>query len=216
MNASTALARLRALKLPVIRTSEAAAVLGLSGVTAAQVLRRLARAGLVIPLRHGMVWVRDPPIDPWVVLDAIALPYPAYASLYSALSLHGVLSQLPAVHYAVTLGRTRRVRTETGTFSLHQVAPALFGGFETQASGARLATVEKALFDLSYLAGTRSRLFARPPELELPRRLDVHALEGWVARIPSARRRARVARHLDALVQGRRPATGKARAPARR
>ncbi len=216
MNASTALAKLRALKLPVVRTSEAAAVLGLSGVTAAQVLRRLGQAGVVVPLRHGMVWMRDLPIDPWVVLDAVAHPYPAYASLYSALALHGVLSQLPAVHYAVTLGRTRQVRTVAGTFSLHQIAPALFGGFEALPSGARVATLEKALFDLSYLAGGRSRLFARPPELELPHRLPVRALDAWVARIPSDQRRARVARHLDALLHPGQSPAGRRRAPARR
>jgi predicted transcriptional regulator of viral defense system len=199
MNAATAYARLLSLGLPVVRTSEAAAVLGISGLAASQTLRRLGVAGLVKPLRHGLVWVRQGPIDSWVAVDWIAAPYPAYASLYSALYLRGVLSQIPQTHYAVTLGRTQQVETAVGTFSLHRLAPELFGGFETLETGARLATVEKALFDLAYLAGTRSRLFARPPELELPPRLNHAELKRWIKRVSDARRRKRVQAQLEAM-----------------
>ena len=201
MNATTAYAMLRDTGLPVVRTSEAAAVLGLSPMTAAQTLRRLVKARLIQPLRQGLVWVRAGPIDPWVALEFLAAPYPAYASLYSALYLRGPLSQIPAVHYAVCLGRAQKVRTSVGVFSLHRVSPALFGGFDVLDSGAKLATVEKALFDLAYLAGTRSRLFSRPPELELPKRLDRAALRQWVGKISDPTRRAQVERQLAALLR---------------
>jgi hypothetical protein len=201
MTSLTAYARLVALGLPVIRTSEAAAVLGVSAMTAAQALRRLTQAGLLRPLRHGQVWVPQGPIDPWVALEFVSAPYPAYASLYSALFIHGVLSQVPAVHYAVTLGRTQTVQTSAGTYSLHQVAPACFGGFTRLPSGAQLATVEKALFDLAYFAATRSRTFARPPELELPGRLDHRELERWLAAIPSPRRAVQVRTALQELLR---------------
>ena len=131
-------------------------------------------------------------------ITRVAAPYPAYASLYSALYLRGVLSQLPQTHYAITLGRPQRVHTTVGEFSLHRVSPELFGGFETLPSGARLATVEKALFDLAYLAGTRSRLFASPPELELPTTLNRAELSRWVKRIADRRRRALVRDRLAA------------------
>ena len=200
MNTATAYAKLRSLGLPVVRTSEAAAVLGISPLNAAQILRRLGKIGLVQPLRHGLAWLKDGPIDPWVALDYLSAPYPSYASLYSALFLHGVLSQLPVIHYAVSLGRTARIATLAGTFSLHRVVPELFGGYQSLPSGGKLATVEKALFDLAYLSSVRSRLFARPPELELPRHLDVKELERWIARIKDERRQVQVGRQLDRLL----------------
>ncbi len=204
MNASLAYSRLLSLGPPVVRTSEVAAVLGSTALAASQTLRRLAAAGLVKPLRHGLFWVKQEPIDSWVALDWIAAPYPAYGSLYSALYLHGVLSQLPQTHYAVTLGRTQKVQTAAGAYSLHQMAPEVFGGFETLGSGAKLATVEKALFDLAYLADTRSRLFARPPELELPARVNRAELSRWVQRIKDPRRQTLVRLRLDGWIKASR------------
>jgi predicted transcriptional regulator of viral defense system len=199
MNAATAYAALSAAGLRALRTSDVAALLRMSPPAAAQLLRRLGRARLVQPLMRGVVWLGREPIDPWAALEWVTAPYPAYASLYSALYLRGALSQIPAIHYAVTLGRAHRTRTAAGTYSLHRVAPELFGGFETLDSGAKLATIEKALFDLAYLSATRSRLFARPPELELPRSLDRAALRGWVERIRAPKRRAQTQRQLELL-----------------
>ncbi len=197
MNAIAALAKLTSLGLPVIRTTEAAALLGQSPSAASQYLRRLSKAHLIKPLRHGLFWVRSGAIDPWVALDSLAVPYPAYLSLYSALYLRGVLSQVPAVHYAVTLGRAQRIRTEVGDYSLHRVTPELFGGFESLPSGAKLAETEKALFDLAYFAGTRSRLFAKPPELEVPQAIDRQRLRWWLSKIDDQRRRTRVRQQLE-------------------
>lgn len=192
MKASWAYARMLAAGSEVVRTNEVASLFGLSNAAASQFLKRLAADGLVRKVRQGLFWIKQAPIDPWVALLWIADPYPAYASLYSALYLHGVLSQIPDQHYAATLGRTQQVKTAVGTFSLHRLAPEVFGGFATLDSGAKIATTEKALFDLAYLASTRSRLFARPPELELPRRLNRAELHHWIERIPDPRRQKRV------------------------
>lgn len=199
MNAATAYAALSATGLRMIRNDEASALLQISPGATAQLLLRLRQARLVQPLMRGVVWLGKEPIDPWAALEWVTAPYPAYASLYSALYLRGALSQIPAVHYAVTLGRAHRVRTGAGTYSLHQVSPELFGGFETLDSGAKLATLEKAVFDLAYLSATRSRLFARPPELELPRSLDRAALREWLERIRAPKRRAQTQRQLELL-----------------
>lgn len=200
-SSATAFAKLSATGLRAVRTAEAAALLGISAGAAAQLLRRLGQAGLVQPLMQGVVWLGRDPVDPWVALEMVTAPYPAYASLYSALYLRGALSQLPVVHYAVTLGRARRVRTTAGTFSLHRLAPELFGGFETVASGAKIAPVEKALFDLAYLSATRSRLFARPPEIDVPRSLDRAVLRTWLQRIGSPERRTHTERQLEAILE---------------
>jgi predicted transcriptional regulator of viral defense system len=196
VKASWAYSRLLASGQVMVRTNEVASVFGASNSAASQLLRRLVADGLIKKVRHGLFWIKQAPVDPWVALLWIAGPYPAYASLYSALYLHGVLSQIPARHYAVTVGRTQQVKSTVGTFSLHQLTPELFGGFETLPTGAKVATTEKALFDLAYLASTRSRLFVRPPELELPRRLKRTELERWIARIADPRRRKTVVAQL--------------------
>lgn len=200
MNAATAYSTLARTGLRAFRTSEVAALLQVTPSAAAQLLRRMGKAGLVQPFMKGVVWLGREPIDAWAALEWVAAPYPAYASLYSALYLRGALSQLPAVHYAVTLGRAHRIKTAAGTYSLHRVAPPLFGGFEILESGAKLATVEKALFDLAYLSATRARLFARPPELELPRALDRSALQSWLERVGPPERRTQTRRRLEALL----------------
>ena len=67
--------------------------------------------------------------------------------------------------HRVSLARTQTIRSSVGTFSFHHVTPELFGGFERTSAGTPLATPEKALFDVAYLSGVRSRLFASLPEL---------------------------------------------------
>lgn len=87
----------------------------------------------------------------------------------SALFRHGLIEQVPEVIYAVTLGRARRIGTPAGTVSLHRMPPQLFGGFETADDGTKVATSEKALFDLLYLSPTRTRLFVHLPEIDFPK-----------------------------------------------
>lgn len=126
-------------------------------------------------------------------------------SLQSALYLHGMISQVPAVTYAVTLARTRRFVTPLGTVSLHHVRPSFFFGYEDAGfAGGRLATAEKALVDFLYLAPTRSRLFRALPELEWPRGFKAGVARSIVRRVePESRRRA-VDRRLEELLAGRR------------
>lgn len=192
MRAAEALSRLLRLGVPVVRTSEAAAVLEQSRETASKMLGRLADAGLLVRIRHGLWWLGRGPVDPLALPEYLTAPYPAYISLYTALFHHGLLSQIPEAIFAVSLGRTQRVVTSAGAFSIHHVAPEFFGGFEVLSSGIKLASPEKALADLAYLSATKARLFAAPPELELPRRFRPRAAEQWIERLPSARTRSLV------------------------
>src|SRR6185503_904587 len=140
-------------------------------VTAANahmILRRLARAGLLTHVSRGR-WLQSADVPAFALPELISAPYPAYVSLQSALFHHGLVEQVPAVIYAVTLGRPRRVRTPLGVVSFHRLPAELFSGFDVEdASGVKIASAEKALFDLLYLAPGRSRLFANLPELEIP------------------------------------------------
>jgi len=49
------------------------------------------------------------------LLEFLTAPFPAYVSLQSALYLHGMISQVPALTYAVTLARSRRLATPLGS-----------------------------------------------------------------------------------------------------
>jgi hypothetical protein len=59
---------------------------------------------------------------------------------------------------------------------------------------------EKALFDVAYLSGGRSRLFAHLPELELPARFRHGRLRDWTRRITAPRKRSMVETRLATLV----------------
>lgn len=197
MNASEALGRLKRLRVPAATTADAAAVLGISGGAASQTLRRLARSGLVMPLRKGVWALVDRP-DPLALAEYVTTPYPSYVSLQTALYQHGMIEQIPSMIFLVSLARSGRIETALGTYSVHHVQPAFFDGFESLPdSGIKLATPEKALVDFLYLSPTRSRLFAALPELELPRGFRRSVAREWVGRIPSQRLRTIVARKLD-------------------
>jgi predicted transcriptional regulator of viral defense system len=206
MNARDALGRLRALRVPAVTTADAAALLGISVEAASHTLRRLGASGLVTPVRKGLWAIADRP-NPLTLAEHVTAPYPSYVSLQSALYLHGMIDQIPAVTYLVSLARSARVRTGVGTFSIHHVRPELFGGAERDpSSGVRIASREKALVDYLYLSPTKTRLFAALPELELPKSFDTRAARRWVARIPAGRLRTIVERELERVLVAGRPA----------
>ena len=200
MNAASALARLRALGKPVVTTDDAALALGAKGSAATQTLKRLAVAGLLKRIRHGL-WATDLTLDPLFLPEYLTAPFPSYISFQSALFLRGMVSQIPEVIYVASLAQPRKVKTSLGTFSIHRLAPAFFGGFETvKTSGVRLATPEKALLDTLYLAPARSGLFAHLPEVELPESFDWDRITYWVGCIAAGPRRKSVEQRLHALL----------------
>ncbi len=199
MNQIEALQRLRALATPVVETRDVTALLQVSLSNANTILRRLARQEMIIHLSRGR-WLVDEKIDRLALPELISAPHPAYVSLQSALFHHGLIEQIPSVIYAVTLARPRRLRTPLGTISFHRMPPELFRGFElSPRSDAKIATPEKALFDLFYLAPGRSRLFSKPPELTIPRRFQWQRLKEYTARVQSTSRRAYIAGRISAL-----------------
>jgi predicted transcriptional regulator of viral defense system len=198
-----ALSGLAEMRNPVFETRDAAARLGITPAHASTLLARLASARHIVRLRRG-VWAFADGVDPLALPEHLTSPLPSYVSLQSALYLHGMISQVPAVTYAVSLARTRRFTTPLGTVSIHHVAPSFFFGFEDTGRGGRLATAEKALVDLLYLRPARSKLFRALPEIEFPRRFRLSAARDVVGRIASPRRRTAVARALDELAEARR------------
>lgn len=194
-----ALADLRRMNTVVLTTEDASLRLRLSRSAASRMLARLATVGLVLRLRRGL-WSLDREVDPLLLPDYLTAPFPAYVSLQSALYFHGMISQVPQVIYVASLRATRRVRTAVGVYSIHRLSPSFFGGYRTMESGLRLATPEKALLDVLYLAPARSRLFAALPEVEIPRRFDRREARRWLDRIPPGPRRRHVEEKLAALL----------------
>lgn len=199
MNQIEALQRLRTLATPAVETRDVAALLQVSASNATTILRRLAAEGMVVHLSRGR-WLVNQKVDRLALPELMSAPYPAYISLQSALFHHGVIDQIPSILYAVTPARPRRLRTPMGTISFHRMPPELFKGFElSTASDAKIATPEKALFDLIYLAPGRSRVFSRLPELTIPRRFQWQRLREYTELVKSTGRRVFIAERIKAI-----------------
>jgi predicted transcriptional regulator of viral defense system len=202
MNQIEALQQLRTLATPVVESRDVAALLQITTSNATTILRRLAGNSMIIHLSRGR-WLVNEKIDRFSLPELLSAPHPAYVSLQSALFHHGLVEQVPAVLYAVTPARPRRLATPLGTVSFHRMPPELFTGFElSPRSDAKIATAEKALFDLLYLAPGRSRVFSKLPELTIPRRFQWQRLKEYTALVKSPGRRAYIAARIRVIRLG--------------
>ena len=190
MRGSEALAALRRANRPFLTTQEAALVLSVSTQSATQLLGGLADRGLIGRIRHGH-WSLDPSPKPIAYASWVTVPMPSYVSIQTALYQHGMIQQMPVVIYVVSLAKTQRIESLIGTYSVHQIAPSLFGGYDEQGE-MRIATPEKAVFDFLYLSRSGSNLFAGLPEVEIPPGFRSKEVKAWVKRVPDKAVRARV------------------------
>lgn len=172
----------------VVHTDEAAAALDVSLSQASHTLARLERQGMARRVRRGVWIVGTDPVDPLALVDDITRPYPGYVSFRSALNVRGIIDQLPRDITIASLASARRVQTPMATYAIHQLPPALFGGW-IEHDGVKLARAEKALFDLAYVSAVHRGAPHNVPELELPRDFDRAELERWLGRIESDRLR---------------------------
>lgn len=181
MRTTDAYAELLRIGKPILETSEAAARLGLSTPRVSNLLRSLETAGLVRRLRRGL-WLLDSSLEPFRLAPYLTAPDPAYISFWSALARHGMIEQIPRQVFVASLHQSQRIETSLGTYSIHQLAPELFGGFTGTEETGYLATPEKALLDTIYLRAPQGQR-AFLPELFLPVGFDEQRLESWTARI---------------------------------
>lgn len=181
MNAAKALRLLRTQATPFFSTTDAAAMFAEPLSTASHTLSRLAESGLIRRLRRGH-WSADPQPSALAYAAHVTAPLPSYVSLYSALYQHQLISQIPRVIYVASLARTQEITTTIGVYSVHQLQPALFGGYSDDGV-VRMASAEKALFDTLYLARARSGRFAGLTELELPAGFDFARLSVYADQI---------------------------------
>ncbi|MBN1860982.1 MAG: hypothetical protein JW840_05935 [Candidatus Thermoplasmatota archaeon] len=117
-------------------------------------LTRLVHAKVLLRAAQG--WYANPFHQPSAEEIAMVLRIPCYLSLEYALSRQGILSQAP---YTMTLVTTRPPYTfhrKDKRYEYHQIHKSLFWGYE-QEQGINIATAEKALLDLLYIRGIRSK-----------------------------------------------------------
>ena len=195
-----------ATRLVVFRAVEIAHLIDARPRAVTDALSRLERTHLVTRIVRG-VWAdtRHPRFSPYIVVPYLLTVekggVTCYVSFASALSLHGMISQIPgAIHVAVR-DQHRPVATPVGEYRFHRIDRTLFDGYTAGDPYGRfeLATPAKALFDTLYLATRRGRRFAHLPEVELPRSVTDVAMQRWVARISSASLRTAVNTRWQAL-----------------
>lgn len=190
MKGPEALATLRRMERPFFSTAEAARILNVSSESATQLLRRLAEENLVTNIRQGR-WALSFKPYPLAYAGWVTSPLPSYVSLYTALHQHGLIEQIPSTIYVVSLAKSQSIDTKIGSYSVHQIAPPLFGGY-VDAGGFLRATPEKALFDTLYLSRARSGQFAGLTEVELPKGFKPKEVLSWAKRIEDPAARTRV------------------------
>jgi predicted transcriptional regulator of viral defense system len=192
--------KLKQLNLPVIQTSDAAAYLDISVNHANKLLSRISKANQLIHIKQG-VWA-FPETDPLILPGFLTSPFPSYISLQTALYFHNMISQIPTIIYAVSVGRTKVYKTPIATVSIHHLNPSFYFGYEEKGVNGllKIASPEKALLDIFYLSQTKTRLFKTLPEVELPKKFKIAVANKMIAKITSTRKRTLVQRSFSEFI----------------
>ncbi len=187
---------------PVFTTHELVTISGKSRPTVTQCLTRLAEQGLLTKIYRG-VWAEpgQKPLSPFEIIPYLFPRQRVYVSFISALHLHGIVEQIPQVITLASLSHTRTLRTKAGVFSVHQIAPTFFDGFDWyKGEGSFLiAEPEKALVDSLYLSSRKKKQFGYFPELHFPTTFSFKKAQHWVECIPEKKIRLYILQKLETL-----------------
>ena len=137
-------------------------------------LTRLVHAKIIMRVAHG--WYANPFHPPFPEEIAMVLRLPCYLSLEYALSRKGVLSQHVYTLTLVTLQTPYTFRTEKVWYEFHKINQPLFWGYEDE-QGILVGTVEKALLDLLYIRGVRTKEFTTSQFRSLLDDMDLELLQ---------------------------------------
>jgi len=197
---------IRKLGSPVFTTHELTAVSGKSASTVVQSLNHLVKQGLLTKIYRG-VWAEQitRAVSPFEVIPALFPRQRVYVSFITALHLHGIVEQIPQIITLASTAHTTVLRTKAGIFSVHQIAPTLFDGFDWYKGEGRflIAEPEKALIDSLYLSSRKKKQFGSFPELEFPAKFSFKKAKGWVNRIPQKNIRTHVEEKLKVIERSR-------------
>jgi len=184
----------------IFTTHEMIAISGKSASTIVQSLNRLANQGLIIKIYQG-VWAEPGPraLSPFEVIPHLFPRQRVYVSFISALHLHGIVEQIPQVITLASTSHSNTIRTNVGVFSIHQIAPSFFGGFDWyKGDGSFLiAEPEKALIDSLYLSSRKKKQFGNFPELHFPKEFSFRKAAKWAKQIAEKKIRQYVLKKLE-------------------
>src|SRR3989338_7627124 len=201
-NSPNIMVSIKKLGRPVFTTHEMIAISGKSASTIVQSLNRLANQGLIIKIYQG-VWAEPGPktLSAFGIIPCLFPRQRVYVSFISALHLHGILEQIPQVITLASTAHTSTIRTKAGVFSVHQIDPAIFDGFDWyKGEGSFLiAEPEKALVDSLYLSSRKKKQFGHFPELHFPPEFSFKKVSEWVERISEEKIRLYVLKKLERL-----------------
>ena len=187
---------------PVFTTHELAAISGKSASTVVHSLSRLVKQGLLMKIYRG-VWVEPEPrpISPLEIIPCLFPRQRVYVSFITALHLHGIVEQIPQVITLASTAHTSTLCTKAGVFSVHQIAPVFFDGFDWYKGGGHflIAEPEKALIDSLYLSSRKKKQFGFFPELHFPPEFSFKKTARWVERIPEKKIRLYVLKKLKTI-----------------
>lgn len=196
MNSASLIRLIQQHQLRIFTTADFKTLSGLEAAAATVALSRLAKNDLVMRIKRG-VWVNKLAADlnPYEAIPYLRAPWPAYVSLYSALSDYGVIEEIPHVVYGVSSAATKTYNTTFGEFRIHRLPSRLVWGSEVKQAGRGsylIADREKAFLDLVYLALTRRSPLRLPHKRErrweldrakltaYARRFDFEPLKAWL------------------------------------
>ena len=186
----------------VFTTHELMSVSDRSGSTVVQSLNRLVNQGLLIKVYRG-VWAESG-ANKLSVFEVIPCLFPrqrVYVSFITALHLHGMIEQIPQVVTLASTSHTRTIRTKVGVFSVHQITPTFFDGFDWYKGEGDflIAGPEKALVDSLYLSGRKKKQFGHFPEMHIPSEFSYKKAVQWGNRIKEEKIRTYVLEKLKRI-----------------
>ncbi len=135
--------------------------LGKEGFTLDYEIKKLIKAGILIPLKKGFYTsyfylekVKDKNLfEIYLQQLANVLREPSYISLETALSYYGLIPEESFAITSITLKSTRIYKNKLATFIYRNIKKELFLGFKEFSSDVKVkrASKSKALFDYLYL-----------------------------------------------------------------
>ncbi len=176
---SALISRLLSLPKPYFTATDLEKILGLPRASLYVTLTRLVQAGVLARLRKNVYKLAIAPTESEKA--ASELYFPSYLSFESALSKHGILSQIP---YTLTFATTRpskKMVLGNVQVEYRRMKRDLFFGYGME-NGIYIASPEKALLDELYLV-SRGKTTLDIDELDL-REINGARLEEYAEKFP--------------------------------
>ena len=134
---------------PVFTPTQVANLSGIKRESATRLLRRHTAMGRIIAVERGRYALPDSDIDS----IATNLVSPSYLSFMSAISFHGLTTQIPLSIQVVTSRNKKQITFENKTIEFITFPSTMVFGYERVDENIFVASKEKAILDIVYRQG---------------------------------------------------------------